>query len=264
MPRVAVTALRGIVMKLECYRVDGAPIDIRPSSMRRDWIDQMPGARAYHCIPLSIANAHGWEICNLDGFEAIWNGGVAPSDVSVRHDGEPVQGVRGHFGSGILTFELRAIFRTEPGTNLWVMGPTNCFKDGIQPLSAMVETDWMPFTFTMNWKFTRPDHPVRFEPGEPYCFVFPIQHALVQQVEPRLRDLSEDAELARQYRVGLGRRQMPHVLAENRGGADPALKRLTTQEWYKRGLLPDGRTPGGPHLKSLQLREFEETDDEPN
>jgi hypothetical protein len=28
--------------------------------------------------------------------------------------------------------------------------------------------------------------------------------------------------------------------------------------------LPDGRTPGGPHLKSLQLREFEETDDEPN
>ncbi|MGD8329110.1 MAG: DUF6065 family protein [Acidobacteriota bacterium] len=250
-------------MKLECYLVDDAKIDIGPAPMRRDWIDEMPGARAYHCIPLSIANAHGWEIRSLGGFEATWNGGVAPDDVEIRHDGEPEQPVRGHFGSGILTFETRAIFVTEPGTNLWVMGPTNRFKDGIQSISALVETDWMPFTFTMNWKFTRPGQSVRFERGEPYCFVFPVQHALVREFEPRLRALEEDEELARQYRIGLGRRRMPHVLAANRADLEPAARRLTTQEWYKRGLLPDGKTPGGPHFKSLQLKDFERDDESP-
>lgn len=248
-------------MKLECHLVDDARIDIAPAPMRRDWIDEMPGARAYHCLPLAIANAHGWEIRSLSGFEATWNGGVAPDDVEVRHDGEREQRVRGHFGSGILTFETRAIFVTEPGTNLWVMGPTNRFKDGIQALSALVETDWMPFTFTMNWKFTRPDHTVRFEPGEPYCLVFPVQHALLQRFEPRLRPLEDEDELAKQYRIGLGRRRMPHVLAANRDGADPAVKRLTTQEWYKRGLLPDGKTPGGPHVKSVRLKEFQRGDE---
>jgi hypothetical protein len=248
-------------MKLDCFLVDGAQLDIRPASMRRDWIDEMPGARAYHCIPLSIANAHGWEIRCLEDIEATWNGGVEPDDVDVQRCGDPVQGARGHFGSGILTFETRAIFRTEPGTNLWVTGPTNRFKDGIQPLSAMVETDWMPFTFTMNWKFTRANHTVRFERGEPYCFVFPIQHALVQRFEPKLRRLEDDEELARQYRIGVGRRHMPHVLAANRRGEESRVKRLITQEWYKRGLLPDGKTSGGPHMKSLHLRSFERDDD---
>ena len=36
-----------------------------------------------------------------------------------------------------------------------VTGPFNQPKDAIQPLTAIVETDWAPFTFTMNWKFTR-------------------------------------------------------------------------------------------------------------
>jgi hypothetical protein len=229
--------------------------------MRRDWIDEMPGARAYHCTPLSIANSHGWEIRCLESIEATWNGGVEPTDVVVRRESDPRQGARGHFGSGILTFETGAIFRTEPGTNLWVMGPTNRFKDGMQPLSAVVESDWMPFTFTMNWRFTRPDHPVRFEQGEPYCFIFPIQHALVREFKPKLRALESDEELARQYRIGLGRRHLPHVLAANHRGDARSVRRLITQEWYKRGLLPDGKTPGGPHMKTLQLDAFEPAED---
>ena len=28
-----------------------------------------------------------------------------------------------HFGSGVLTFHVNALFRTEPGINLWVTGP---------------------------------------------------------------------------------------------------------------------------------------------
>jgi hypothetical protein len=54
---------------------------------------------------------------------------------------------------------------------------------------------------------------------------------------------------------------MPHVLAANRRGEESRVKRLITQEWYKRGLLPDGKTSGGPHMKSLHLRSFERDDD---
>jgi hypothetical protein len=45
-------------------------------------------------------------------------------------------------------------------------------KDGIQPLVGLIETDWLPFPFTMNWIFTRPGT-VKFEKGEPFCFITP-------------------------------------------------------------------------------------------
>lgn len=243
-------------MKLDCYRVDGAPIDIHPAQSRRPWIDEMPATRAYHCLPLTIANSHGWELRCLQKVTARWTGGVRPEDVEVTREGERVQEVAGHFGSGILTFGIRSIFRTEAGTNLWVMGPTNRFKDGIQPMSAMVETDWIPFTFTMNWKFTRPDCTVTFEKGEPYCFIFPVQHGLIEAFEPRLKAIEDDAELHRQYKIGARRRQLPSVLSAERGEETRSITRLRTQEWYKRGKMPDGKTPGGPHLKTLAVKPF--------
>ena len=42
------------------------------------------------------------------------------------------------------------------GWNTFVTGPMNGIKDGIAPLSGVIETDWSPYSFTMNWRFTRP------------------------------------------------------------------------------------------------------------
>ena len=58
--------------------------------------------------------------------------------------------------NGILTFDVAYIFRTPPGYHLLVSGPINTFKDGVAPMTAVVETDWLPYTFTFNYQFTRP------------------------------------------------------------------------------------------------------------
>lgn len=61
-------------MKLECYVLSAGDIDIRPASNRREWMDATPDRYAYRCLPLSIANAHGWVICC--GGVSVWNGTV--------------------------------------------------------------------------------------------------------------------------------------------------------------------------------------------
>jgi len=45
--------------------------------------------------------------------------------------------------------------RTPAGVNLWVKGPANMVKNGVQALEGMVETDWTAASLTMNWKLTR-------------------------------------------------------------------------------------------------------------
>ena len=96
--------------------------------------------------------------CQPCGFEARWNGGAGPDAVEIgsirapSRERAPVS----LFGQGALTFHVDGLFRTPAGWNLWVGGPPNAAKDGIAPLSGVIETDWSPYTFTMNWRFTRP------------------------------------------------------------------------------------------------------------
>ena len=125
---------------------------------------------AYRCLPLNIANAYGWEVLCNAGFLAMWWGGEG-----LEFDRDRA-GPR-HHRSGDQPFRPRhphlpstvPLFSTEPGAELMVQGPINRPKDGIAALSGVIETDWSPYSFTMNWMFTRPGTPVRFEKGEPYC-----------------------------------------------------------------------------------------------
>ena len=77
---------------------------------------------------------------------------------------------------GIITFEFDFIIRTSEKTNLLVRGAPNFFIDGLHPLEGVVETDWLNFTFTMNWKVTQPNKIVTFRKGDPICFVQPVPH----------------------------------------------------------------------------------------
>ena len=118
------------------------------------------------------------------------------SSKPIRARRRPPSAISAH---GILTFHLPCLFRTEPGAELMVQGPINRPKDGIAALPGIIETDWSPYSFTMNWMFTRPGTPVRFEKGEPYCHTFPVSCGALERLEPELEVLSADPELKRQH-----------------------------------------------------------------
>ena len=80
-----------------------------------------------------------------------------------------------------------------------VQGPVNRPKDAVAPLSAIVETDWAPFTFTMNWMFTRANTEVTFERGEPICHIYPLKRGDLEACEPKLEPLANNAELQSQF-----------------------------------------------------------------
>ena len=240
-------------MKLICYPTSGAPPQMRPAPATREWMDGTPESFAYRCLPLNIANAHGWEVLSPCAFSAVWTGGVGRDAVQVFTPAAEHLRPLSHFGSGILTFHVNALFRTEPGINLFVTGPANRMKDGIAPLSAVVETDWAPYTFTMNWRFTRPDSFVHFDEGEPFCFFFPLGRDLVEQVEPEIRDLDSDAELAAEYRGWVEGRNTFN--AELHVPASSA-REEKWQKTYYRGRKPSGAPGHAGHRTKLRLRDF--------
>ncbi|WP_166041321.1 DUF6065 family protein [Sphingosinicella sp. YJ22] len=246
-------------MDLVCYKYDGWGPRIRPASAKRQWMEETNERYAYRCLPLSIANAHGWEILSPVGFEARWAGGADMESVEIRMD----PGHEDHlkpvslFGYGTLTFHIEGIFRTPPGWNLWVSGSPNSQKDGIQALGGVIETDWSPYTFTMNWRFTRPAHWVRFEENEPIAFIFPVERGRVEQFEPRIAPLDSDLELKRQFETWSKSREAFQKWVVETNPAAPSDK---WQKLYYRGLDAEGREGAADHQAKLRVKPFRNAD----
>src|SRR5262249_52956673 len=146
-------------MKLTCYALRPDPPTLPPPPPPRARMGPSPANHAYRCLPLNIANSHGWEILSPCAFELTWSGGTPARALTARAlDGYPgiAQFIMSHFSYGIVTFLLGYLFRTEPGWDLFATGSLNNPKDGIAPLTGVIETDWLPYPFTMNWQMTRP------------------------------------------------------------------------------------------------------------
>ncbi len=146
------------------------------------------------------------------------------------------------------------LFRTEPGFDLMVQGPVNAPKDAIAALTGIIETDWAPYSFTMNWLFTRPNATVRFEAGEPFCHVFPIQRGVLEKVTPELHTISEAPELKKQYEQWLMKRTFFNLDLKSKGTQAQEEK---WQKLYYRGLNPDGTANDiKDHRTRVRLKPF--------
>ncbi len=264
--------------RLVAYELhQAADMPLRTAPVDRTWMDIAPQRAPYRCLPLVIANQAGWWVPCPVSFTAYWDGGLgkenlqitfgssaettglsglfAPIVVSADQPSPVVQSdarITSHFGNGVITFSIPYLFRTPRGINLWVKGPSNYIKDGVQPLEGVVETDWLSATFTMNWKVTRPCQPVHFERGEPICMIVPLPRGVAEQLEPVYVPLDDNPELAREYREW--------ERARSTFNAD--LARLQPDA-VKRGWQRDymhGRSVSGQqaeeHQTRLHLREF--------
>jgi Family of unknown function (DUF6065) len=242
-------------MDFICYLHPGWKPLIRPAEATRSWMDEAPEAFAYRCLPLNIANQHGWEILCPCTFDACWNGGKATEDVAIRlprevdQDTAPVS----LFGQGVLTFHIMGLFRTPPGWNLWVSGSPNRPKEGIYPLTGVIETDWSPYTFTMNWRFVRRNHWVRFEREEPIAFIFPLQRTALERVQAKFVPLETNPPLLEAFTAWSRSRTDFHALVSK---DPPPSGSARWQKRYYRGIDMDDRLGTPDHRTKLRIAPF--------
>lgn len=215
------------------------------SKPNRSWMDNTPNKFAYRCLPLIMGNSIGWQISVNFPFLVFWNGGKEISDISLgffEQDNQKIlaqrKAVTSHFGSGIVTFSLPWLFRTNRGHNLFVTGPINEPKNGTTPLSGVVETDWLPFTFTMNWKITTPNTPIKFEKGDVICQFFPYPRGYPEKFTALTDKIANNPSVLHEYSKWHNSRD-----TFNKKLADPNDPEVTGKDWernYFQGKHKDG------------------------
>jgi hypothetical protein len=135
----------------------------------------------YKCLPLSIGNMQGFVFSLPYSFKVAWNGGDRREDVQVWY-GEDVEQYKeklfihavSEFGSGILTIHFPVTLKTPPGVNLMTIAPPNFPVPGMSPMTGVVESDNLRFTFTLNLKIDLVDTLIEIEANAPLAGIIPI------------------------------------------------------------------------------------------
>jgi hypothetical protein len=239
-------------LEITAWKVVEEAMPLRVAERSRDWLDALPDRFGYRCLPLAIANQVGWEILNPVSFTARWNGRDGPEAIAIRFHDEPSSLIGSHFGHGVLTFTPGYLFRTTRSHNLWVKGPANSPRDGIAALEGLIETDWAPYSFTMNWQFTRKRHRVTFGKGEPIATILPYPRHYAGKFDPSIRVINEDRRLYEQY---VGWREDRLKFNEDLKDPDSDAVKQGWQRKYMKGEDQAGNTFAG-HQTKVQMKEF--------
>jgi Family of unknown function (DUF6065) len=235
-------------MILEAFALSEQPQPLIPAPSERQWMETGTARHAYRCLPLAVANTYGWQLLLPVDVTATWNGGAELGDVAVSCS-RPHQAVS-NFANGILTFDVGYIFRTVLDFHLLVTGPSNQFKDGIAPLTAVVESDWLPYSFSMNYRFTRACQ-VHWRAGEPYAQICVVRAGIQQGVQPVILRLEEDSRLHADHTAWRGRRT---EMRDRLQALDPMALKAPWDKDYFLGRYADGRTTYAEHTHKLRLR----------
>jgi hypothetical protein len=182
-------------MKIEIFKTPNS-LPIRPCKIDREWMASFPKRNPYRCNPMTVANGYGWEIYSPSTFTAIWDGSAGQSDVS----GISFRSEKGaklpshHFGSGILTWETGFLIKTEFPYAMYINSPSNVVTKNATPLSGIVETYWLPYPFTLNWKINEPGYPIIINEGDILAQIFPIQINVFDEMEVIVKNTDEAPE----------------------------------------------------------------------
>ena len=149
------------------------------------------------------------------------------------------------------------VFRTDPGTDLIVQGPINQPKDAIAPLTGLIESDWGPFNFTMNWKFMRAKTAVRFRKGEPFCNLTLARRGALEDVRPKIMPIAANPALEAEHREWRASRA---TFIEELKVAGSEARKAGWQKHYQKGIDLHGNAKPFLHLTKSNLHPFERTE----
>lgn len=248
---------------LTAYRLgDTTGWSIEVAHRSREWMDRTPRKAAYWCLPIAMANQAGWVVRLPSTVTATWNGKDGPDAVKLDFPGKTnrMKGLVGtNFGAGIVSFALPWVFKTTDGTGLWVRGEPNSHTPDCVPLEGIVETDWSPFPFTMNYRIIKRNATVYFPEGMALCMLCPVTMDLFEATQPRMMNANEDPELVKELETHATKRKMQtgqikptEDMVDSQGRTKPVLD-------YFKGEKTDGGAGTEKHRKAFELTPFDPT-----
>lgn len=228
------------MLNISVEKIWSAPIDIKPMSIKRDWMDNTPDKHAYRCFPVTQANMIGWSLsCNQD-ISFIWNGinDITSDNVNII-DGKDIT-YTGR-GQSSVSFNTGLVFRTDENISMLTINPVNYFNLDFEVISSLISTSWFDKDFPLAIKAKIPNKKIIIKSGEPIATIIPISLTSLDNTDIKIYpyfDKDKSREKA------------------NKSYGEAAQKLNTVgkwTDWYRNATNEYGETIGSHETKTLRL-----------
>ena len=165
--------------ELKNFNLEDVNLFLKPLNLdhKRDWFTP----HFYRCLPLSIGNMQGFIVSLPYTISVFWNGKKDNDSITITfyEDFKPYDGYnfiypKSEFGHGILTIHLPVTLKTPPGVNLMTIAPPNFPLPGLSPMTGVVESDNLRFSFTLNIKIDFANVDIVIPANTPITGLLPI------------------------------------------------------------------------------------------
>jgi hypothetical protein len=164
---------------LKKFNLDNVDLFLKPLNLnhKRNWFTP----HFYKCLPLSIGNMQGFVFSLPYTVSVFWNGENKPEGIAIEYyeDSKIYDGINfihltSEFGSGIVTIHFPLTLKTPPGINLMTIAPPNFPTPGLSPMTGVIESDNIRFSFTLNLKIDLLNTKIIIEKDAPLVGIIPI------------------------------------------------------------------------------------------
>jgi hypothetical protein len=158
------------------FDVNNIELFLKPlnTTHKRDWFN----SHFYKCLPLSIGNMQGFVFSLPYTIILLWNGKKGIEDLSIQVDNDFKNNSfifpSSEFGNGILTIHFPLTLKTPPGVNLMTIAPPNFPLFGLSPMTGVIESDNIRFTFSLNIKVDVANTKIIIKRDTPLIGMIPI------------------------------------------------------------------------------------------
>jgi hypothetical protein len=205
------------------FNLKDIPLFLKPlnTTHKRNWFSP----HFYKCLPLSIGNMQGFVFSLPYTIKIFWNGGNNIEDLTISYeeDFEQYKGINfihpsSEFGHGIITIHFPLTLKTPPGINLMTIAPPNFPLTGLSPMTGVVESDNIRFSFTLNIKVNLPNANILIEKDTPLVGLLPIPRYFCDSFELKNAYDIFDKNIVEEEMKIVEKNGLKRVVANKNGG----------------------------------------------
>jgi hypothetical protein len=228
------------MLNISVEKFNNSPFDIKPMSIKRDWMDLTPENHAYRCFPVTQSNVVGWSLfCNQD-IEFFWDGTNDSSPDHVKIINAPEGSYSGR-GQSSISLNTGLVFKTDKDISIFTINPVNYFSHDFETISNLISTSFYDNPLPLAIKAKKSGEEVIIESGTPLATVIPISLTNLDNTTIEMYEYTDKDRVRENNNRSYGE------------AAQEINKLGKWTDWYRDAVNEKGETLGNHETKALRL-----------
>ena len=233
------------MFNISVEKTQGALFDVKPMSIKRDWMDVTSEGHAYRCFPVTQSNVIGWSLSCSKDIEFIWDGvnDQTPNRIEIFSP----EGAYSGRGQSSISLNTGLVFRTDEDVSIFTINPVNYFSDEFETMSNLISTSFYDNPLPLAIKAKVANKRVVIKAGTPVATIIPISLSNLNGTNIEIVEYQDQDRKRLEANMSYG--TAAQVLNSSGKWTD----------WYRDAVNEKGETQGFHEVKALKLGVIDKT-----